>query len=122
MAPNQPPPNLSADTWPSSIFLLRKHHIAKNKNVSDGALTQPPPNLTANTILYNIFYWATNKEHNSKQSKLEIKTEPPPNLSMEKFSVFIVFIDWQIDNIEQTIKIDKKDNKKKNSILLKLEF
>ena len=55
MAPNQPPPNLSADTWPSSIFLLRKHHIAKNKNVSDGALTQPPPNLTANMTLYNIF-------------------------------------------------------------------
>ena len=67
--------------------------------MSDGALTQPPPNLTANMTLYNIFYWATNKEHKSKQSKLEIKTKPPPNLSTEKFSVFIVFIDWQIDNI-----------------------
>ena len=53
MAPNQPPPNLSADTWPSSIFLLRKHHIAKNENVSGGAPTQP--NLSANMTIYNIF-------------------------------------------------------------------
>ena len=62
----------------------------------------PQPNPTQPLSQHDhlqCFYWAINKEHNSKQSKLEIKTEPPPNLSTEKFSVFIVFIDWQLDNI-----------------------
>ena len=39
--PQTNPHPTSQQTWPSSIFLFRKHHIAKNKNVSDGAPTQP---------------------------------------------------------------------------------